>query len=706
MEKISIKIILLIGFTVTTATLVGGIIDYIYSYEQEKIQIFDNLQYQNSKKIEFVEYVYINEIQNTRIYSQMDAVYQVLHELELVTNSNSSLDDVYVPNELYEIISKNQINRILFLTPSEGLYVMTHSGINPVNFETDSFENRILVTQRDDVLVYNTELVDSQIVIWLEKNVLDNNTRLGTIIVEYDLAQIFSDLYKGSPTDNFATKVMLVEQKNSQIYRIEMEGEILEYQPIQRGKAPYALFEALDGIESYGSYTDKNGNQVLAAWGYLPSWKMGIVSKIPESSALVPFFERLEIIIPLEIAVVTGFIALSVFVSRSISHPLVTFRKKIEQFGELEESDSDTLKNDSIKSLDFAFSKMQKNIQEKYAEVEKLEKILNISSFVLKFDLDGNLVSFNEKFSQKIDTEKINSLSTYVQETPDIKLEEIMSQVNSEHIWIGELKHSTITDDPIWTFCILSPNQKNNNDGFTLIEIDITAQKLVEEKLKKLDVEKANFITIMSHELKTPLTAALIHAKMLTNLKDEKFSEDVNLLLKSLNNLSVLISDVFDIQKISLQQITLTKEKIDLNEFCTNLEKSVSPFFVNEKTTFEFSCKGQFCMMDPVRISQVILNLVKNSIDFSNHGVISLSVEENSTDVVFCVRDQGIGISPESIERIFSTFYQVDPSLRRKHGGTGVGLSLSKGLVELHGGKMWVESKKHVGTNVFFSLPK
>ena len=190
MEKISIKIILLIGFTVTTAALVGGTIDYIYSYEQDKIQIFDNLQYQNSKKIEFVEYVYINEIQNTRIYSQMDAVYQVLHDLELVTNSYSSLDDVYVPNEIYEIISKNQINRILFLTPSEGLYAMTHSGINPVNFETDSFENRILVTQRDDVLVYNTEQVDSQIVIWLEKNVVDNNTRLGTIIVEIGRAHV------------------------------------------------------------------------------------------------------------------------------------------------------------------------------------------------------------------------------------------------------------------------------------------------------------------------------------------------------------------------------------------------------------------------------------------------------------------------------------------------------------------------------------
>lgn len=127
-------------------------------------------------------------------------------------------------------------------------------------------------------------------------------------------------------------------------------------------------------------------------------------------------------------------------------------------------------------------------------------------------------------------------------------------------------------------------------------------------------------------------------------------------------------------------------------------EKNISLHFI--------SVSGKiFC--DPIRINQVVTNLIKNSIDFvpENTGIIQLTIEKNEKSLVFTVTDNGPGIPVENQKHLFQKFYKIDTSSTRKHGGTGLGLTICRGLVESHGGKIWLDKEYTQGTSFKFTIP-
>ncbi|MFH2020609.1 MAG: ATP-binding protein [archaeon] len=231
------------------------------------------------------------------------------------------------------------------------------------------------------------------------------------------------------------------------------------------------------------------------------------------------------------------------------------------------------------------------------------------------------------------------------------------------------------------------------------------------QKLKNLDQQKDEFISLSAHELKTPLTSIRGFAQLMNNdaiLKNkEKSKHFLSLIDENTQRLYNLIVDLVDSSRISLGKLKLNIEDVDVYKLYNDIKENMSPAIKEKGLTGEFFIEKGLPKIkaDSERIMQVIRNLITNSIKFTGKGTISLKVYKKGKLVQFEVKDTGQGIPKENKKFLFSKFYQVDSSMTRKVGGSGLGLSICKGLVESMGGKIWFTSEEGKGSTFYFTMP-
>jgi signal transduction histidine kinase len=262
-------------------------------------------------------------------------------------------------------------------------------------------------------------------------------------------------------------------------------------------------------------------------------------------------------------------------------------------------------------------------------------------------------------------------------------------------------------------------DRPTSDGGLVGIRVDITELKQRELDLEraKRDAEAANvtktqFLANMSHELRTPLNAIIGFSEALTmgigGSMNAKQAEYVGDIYRSGQHLLSVINDVLDLSKIDVGHLELRPEEVSVDDMvssCVTLLRSrAMEGAVALKVNLPNDLKYVFA--DSVRLKQILINLMSNAIKFTpSGGRVDISIVRTASAVVFTVADTGVGMRPEDVPIALEPFRQVDGSLARRHEGTGLGLPLSKRLVELHGGHLSIVSEVGVGTRVQFELP-
>jgi signal transduction histidine kinase len=230
-------------------------------------------------------------------------------------------------------------------------------------------------------------------------------------------------------------------------------------------------------------------------------------------------------------------------------------------------------------------------------------------------------------------------------------------------------------------------------------------------QLEEASQHKSQFLANMSHELRTPLNAILGYTELMADGAYGEPSEKMFGILKRLEangkHLLGLINDVLDLSKIEAGQLVLELSDYCIQDIAQTVRSTLEPLATDKKLSFKVEVAPQLPPGhgDGRRLTQVLINLVGNAIKFTDAGEVAIKAEAHNGSFHVSVRDTGPGISAADQARLFQEFQQADNAITRKKGGTGLGLAISKRIIEMHGGKIWVESQPGQGSTFTFTLP-
>lgn len=397
----------------------------------------------------------------------------------------------------------------------------------------------------------------------------------------------------------------------------------------------------------------------------------------------------------------------AIFFTKVLSKPIIEVSKAATRIsnGELDIRIY-TRETDQIGRLAGAFNVMTANLKETVNSLTKR----NVELEAMLTSISGSVVAINDSneilFCNKAFLDISNSTKDEIKGMSLYNVFRNMTVFQTIDEVRGESKR------------IVNEGFINNN-----INIKVTATPLVSDmgeyfgvllvieditKIKKLENMRSDFVSNVTHELKTPLTSIRGFIDTLKNgaIKDEvvahRFLDIIDL---EAERLFVLINDILILSEIESKRED-TREPYDLKEGIHSVIELLGPKISNDvEIVFQEAKLNQPFYCNPDRMKQLFINLLDNAIKYTEKGKIYITCEDDADEVVIHIKDTGLGIGEEHLERIFERFYRVDRGRARKQGGTGLGLSIVKHIVELYNGNIKVLSKPGVGTEFIIRFP-
>jgi PAS domain S-box-containing protein len=530
-----------------------------------------------------------------------------------------------------------------------------------------------------------------------------------------------------------------IESEDLEIYLIDQNGQILfttSNNPI--GENSFKNFQS----ENYGFVEDGSKFISTSRSLSLDSINDSGLKIVLEHTPEIIFSSVNDLMIITSVGVLSAIaiaMIVGLYVSRIIVIPLRALSDSSNQLASGELNNRIVIEsNDELGDLGRKFEMMRQKLKIKNEslglEIKRRSKRLADYKFAIDkhslvsiTDKKGDIVYVNEKFCDvsKFNAEELIGRNHRILKSdhhPKEFFDGIWSVITHGGVWKGDIKNKAKDGSYYWVKSVIAPlyDDDGNINEYIAIRTDITTQKSTEIKLQKAleDIRenekmKDEFSSMISHELKTPLTPIRGYCEMLKlKLAGPVTEKQIQILGRVENNvdrLERLIGDVLDSQKIDLKKMVFSTKPFLLNSFMDKIFEDLKPMLEDKGINFINNSKTNFKLnSDEMRIRQVIDNLIRNAVDFvpEKDGTVEFGASEENDSIKFYVKDNGIGISKENIDKLFIKFYQVDTSARRKHGGTGLGLVICKGIVEGLGGKIWIDSEEGKGTTVFFTIPK
>jgi hypothetical protein len=358
--------------------------------------------------------------------------------------------------------------------------------------------------------------------------------------------------------------------------------------------------------------------------------------------------------------------------------------------------------------------------------IQKLSKGIeqNPASIVIT-DLQGNMEYVNPRFSETTGysaEEALGQNSRILKsgEMPDELYKNLWDTITRGDVWCGEFLNRKKNGELFWEYETITSIR--NDDGkithYIAIKEDISQRKQMEadlimakEKAEESDRLKSAFLANMSHEIRTPLNSIIGFSEL---LNDEKFDagqkgEFIGYIIESGNQLLNIISDILDISKIESGEIVIRKTEIPAKKLLEEIRSlhrlKVESKLLQFRVDYPENIQTTTVVADKERLHQIFNNLISNALKFTSKGHIQVGCTQLADRLEFYVRDTGIGIDPKFHAKVFERFRQVETELTRKFGGNGLGLAITKNLVELMGGTIRLESEPGKGSTFYFTVP-
>jgi len=246
-------------------------------------------------------------------------------------------------------------------------------------------------------------------------------------------------------------------------------------------------------------------------------------------------------------------------------------------------------------------------------------------------------------------------------------------------------------------------------DSFNLMAEEL---EKIEQEHKQIDKAKTRLLSITSHELKSPMTPIKAQLQMLIEnyfgSMNKKQKKSLKTILKNTDRLDKIIGDFLDVSRIEAARLKFRYKKTNLEKHIKKAIKDLEEYMPEKKIKIKTDLDNlPELETDPERVVQVLRNLTENAKKFSSKGgEIMIKAKNRKKDILISVNDDGVGISEKNKEKIFKPFYQEEETMYRNYSGSGLGLTICKGIVESQGGKLWVKSEKGKGSEFYFTIPK
>lgn len=473
------------------------------------------------------------------------------------------------------------------------------------------------------------------------------------------------------------------------------------------------ILRALLGLDHSKLYLDKESRSRVVIMTLPVNQNQNTIGAVYIVASMEEVFEQMRIINKI---LATGTIlsllitaALGIFLARTITRPMTdmkkqamelangNFSRKVKVYGE-----------DEIGQLALTFNYLTERLEDAQAMTEGERKKL---ASVIAHMTDGVIATNHIGQVILVNNPALEMLNVSRGTIKDINITTLLG-LDDEHTFeslVDEQESFTLDFSTVETPFILRVNfstiqkEMGKIEGLIAILYDITEQE-------KIDQERREFVANVSHELRTPLTTMRSYLEALADgawKDDELAPQFLNVTQTETERMIRLVNDLLQLSKLDRTDYRLNKEWINFTIF---INKIIDRFEMTKTQHISFKRNipkdELYIEMDTDKITQVLDNIISNALKYSPEGgKVTFTIDVLSAEIQIRVKDEGVGIPQDSLNKIFDRFYRVDKARTRQLGGTGLGLAIAKEMVYAHGGDIWAQSKEGQGTTVYFTLP-